>query len=127
MKILVLTIISVLLSACGSLNTLPKTDAAVAENLKGHKTHCTFLPQIYSGAAYDFCRLNAEYKGNRGRDRYPEDGSDDPRIAEYKADQNGKSFAMLLAADFALSCVIDTVALPYTIYKQNKDGSIILD
>lgn len=127
MKTITVIIVSVFLSACGSLNTLPQSDEAIAENLKSHQTRCTFLPQVYSGAAYDFCRLNAEYKGNPNRGKYPEEDSGDPRVSQQQRDQFGKSFAMLLAADFALSCVIDTVVLPYTIYKQNRDGSVILD
>ena len=124
MKTAELIIVSILLSACGSLNTLPKSDEAIAENLKYHKTHCTYLPQVYSGAAYDFCRLNAEYKSNPHRGRFPEG---DIRVEQRERDQMGKSFALLLATDFVLSCAIDTVALPYTIYKQSKDGSVMLD
>ena len=104
------------------MNTLPRSDEAIAANLKYHETRCTFLPQVYSGAAYDFCRLHAEYKG-----RPPIATPTDPIVTPIINDRDGKFLAVLLATDFVLSGVIDTLALPYAIYKQNKVGSVELD
>lgn len=117
----------IILSGCGSLHTLPKSDNAIARNLKKHETKCTFLPQVYSGVAYDFCRLNAEYQGPRQRPTYPDAEVNDKIILTHTQLTHGKGFAWVLAADVVLSGVVDTIALPYTIYKQTENGSVALD
>ena len=134
MKLILIAVIALFISACGSFHTIPKSDQAIADNLKHHETKCTFLPQIYSGIAYDFCRLNARYKGDlqssdpSRQDRpYPGDISVDREYFQYRTQQDGKAMAMLLATDFVLSGVIDTIALPFTIYKQAQVGSVELD
>lgn len=123
---LLLILASVALSACGSLNTLPRSDEEVASNLKRHQTKCTYVPQVYSGVAYDFCRMHAEYN-SAARSTYPDVEVTDKVILNHRRDTQGRGLALLLAADFVLSGVVDTFALPYTVYKQSKDGSVIID
>jgi len=61
---------------------------------------CNTINRIYSGVQYDYCVVK---KG---------DGSD----WELKG---------YLVWDFPFSLVLDTVVLPYTIFKQIKDGSLV--
>nr|WP_277608638.1 YceK/YidQ family lipoprotein [Microbulbifer elongatus] len=61
------------------------------------------MPRVYSGVAYNMCKLNS----------------------------NGTSiyFAPLLGVylvDSVFSAATDTVVLPYTIYAQNEQGSVNL-
>ena len=104
------------LSACGSMITLFSSDQTVESRLQEKKTRCAHLPRVYSGVAYDFCALHAE-------PGYYEGPIIDVTSADYS---QGKAMAVFLATDFLLSGVIDTAALPYTIYRQHGDGSIVL-
>ena len=63
------------------------------------KTYCQSLPRIYSGLAFDFCVLNAP------------------------PDPSGFLVPFVLL-DLPLSAVFDTVALPYTVYRQVTDGNL---
>lgn len=90
-----------LLSGCGTINTAFRDDAVSRQHLKDSKTYCDVVPRVYSGVAYDFCRFNGA-PVERG-----------PGVP-------------LLLFDFPFSGVLDTVLLPYTIYQQNKHGSIEL-
>ena len=81
------------LGGCGSVNTLVRDDASAAHDLRLKATACTSLPRVYSGVSYTFCRLNVKT------------GSP---VAPAHAD----GILEVLALDFALSGVIDTLALP---------------
>lgn len=95
------------LGGCGSVNTLVRDDASAAHDLRLKATACTSLPRVYSGVSYTFCRLNVKT------------GSP---VAPAQAD----GILEVLALDFALSGVIDTLALPYTSYRQYRDGNLSL-
>ena len=90
---------SLFLSGCGTVLTVLQSDEDAARSLRKQKTYCQSVPRIYSGLAYDFCVLNAP------------------------PDPTGVliPFALL---DITLSGVFDTVALPYTIYRQAADGNL---
>lgn len=95
------------LSGCGTINTVVRGDDVTARNLKQWRTHCASVPRIYSGAVYNFCILNGE----------PNATVNDP------AAPVGIPFVIW---DIALSGALDTVALPYTIFRQIEDGNIEL-
>ena len=86
------------LGGCGSVNTLVRDDASAAHDLRLKATACT---------SHTFCRLNVKT------------GSP---VAPAQAD----GILEVLALDFALSGVIDTLALPYTSYRQYRDGNLSL-
>ena len=87
-----------LLSGSGTAASVWQMDADVARDLRKQKTYCQSIPRSYSGLAFDFCVLHA---------------SPDPSgVLE--------PFVLL---DLPLSGVLDTVVLPYTIYRQASDGN----
>ena len=107
MKLLLVLMLS--LSACGTTNTVVRDEYTAVQNLKEVKTYCESILRVYSGVAYDVCKLNAEPV------RVHDDG-----LSEI-SDISGVPFAFI---DMILSAVFDTLALPYTIYRQNRDGDI---
>ena len=96
---LLLVTLSVLLTGCGTAVTVLQDDADAARSLRKQKTYCQSIPRIYSGLAYGFCVLNAP------------------------PDPTGVLVPLVLL-DLSLSGVLDTVVLPYTIYRQAADGNI---
>ncbi|MCU1763688.1 YceK/YidQ family lipoprotein [Pseudomonas sp. 14P_8.1_Bac3] len=90
---------SLLLSGCGTALTVLQNDEGAARGLRKQKTYCQSIPRIYSGLAHDFCILNAP------------------------PDPTGFLVPFVLL-DLTLSGAFDTVALPYTIYRQAADGSL---
>jgi uncharacterized protein YceK len=108
MKVQVLMLAVLMLGGCGTVQTVAFSDQKSAQSLRDNKTYCGAVPRIYSGVTYDFCMLNAELK----------DGVD---AFDYKNANPG------LLIDAAASGVLDTFLLPYTIYKQSADGSIIIE
>ncbi|WP_285419779.1 YceK/YidQ family lipoprotein [Pseudomonas sp. efr-133-TYG-5] len=88
-----------LLTGCGSAVTVLQDEADVARDLRKLKTYCQSLPRVYSGVAYDFCALHAP------------------------PDPTGILLPFVLV-DLPLSGVLDTVVLPYTIYRQVMEGNI---
>ncbi|QIL88892.1 YceK/YidQ family lipoprotein [Microbulbifer harenosus] len=92
---------SLLLSGCGTVTTLTSTDQEIATNLNKQKSSCISMPRVYSGVAYNMCKLNS----------------------------NGSSiyFTPLVGVyliDSVFSAATDTVALPYTIYTQSQQGNL---
>jgi uncharacterized protein YceK len=94
---------SLLLSGCGSINTVLRGDEVTSRELIDAKSYCATVPRIYSGVYYDFCVLNAPAPDQPSRSGYGMPG---------------------LFVDAVACAVLDTVALPYTIYQQSQDGSI---
>jgi uncharacterized protein YceK len=90
---------SLVLSGCGTALTVLQDDEDAARGLRKQKTYCQSIPRIYSGLAYDFCILNAP------------------------PDPTGFLVPFVLL-DLTLSGVMDTVSLPYTIYRQANDGNL---
>lgn len=108
----VLLVSSLLLaSGCGTINTVFRPDAVASQNLKESRSHCENVPRIYSGVIYGFCTLNGEPK--------PEKSLNEQSFSGF----TGNAFP-ILAIEAIASGVMDTLVLPYTIYRQNKDGSI---
>lgn len=95
----VLSVVTLALSGCGTLNTVLRDDVAATRELRKQKTYCQSIPRVYSGLAFDFCVLNAppDYTG---------------------------VLVPLVLVDLAASGIADTVVLPYTIYQQNMLGNL---
>jgi len=99
--------IRVLLSALnGSRRDSLRNDTVAANQLKRWKSHCEAVPRIYGGVALDFCSLHAE-----------------PR-SSIKSDKWGHAGLSLVLLDMAASGILDTILLPYTIFAQDRRGSI---
>lgn len=98
-KLASLGVISLSISGCGTLNTVFRENVAATRELRKQKTYCQSIPRVYSGLAFDFCLLNAppDYTG---------------------------VLVPLVLVDLALSGAADTVVLPYTLYRQGKDGNL---
>ncbi|GAA3919316.1 YceK/YidQ family lipoprotein [Litoribacillus peritrichatus] len=95
-----------LLSGCGTVNTVFRDEYVVHVNMKEVKTKCSSISRIYSGVSYDLCLLHAE-------------PSSSPLILSAPVP--------FVLVDIALSGVADTVLLPYGIYKQVDAGNIELN
>ena len=93
------------LLGCGTVNTVVRGDSVTRRNLNQVKTSCETIPRIYSGVSYDICVL-------RGK-------------PSQTALWMGAAPELILV-DLALSGVLDTVALPYTVYGQINEGPINL-
>ncbi|WP_207867397.1 MULTISPECIES: YceK/YidQ family lipoprotein [Pseudomonas] len=108
MKTQAMMLATLMLAGCGTVQTVAFSDRVSVNQLKNQKTYCGAVPRIYSGATYDFCMLHAEKP-------------DDVDAFNYKNASPG------LLVDAAVSGVLDTLLLPYTIYKQHTDGSMIIN
>ena len=105
MKPLLPLLLSLLITGCGTVNTVFRNDTVAANQLTRWRSHCDGVPRIYSGVSIDFCALHAE-----------------PRTL--KSSKNGYPSAGLVVLDMAASGIADTVLLPYTIYTQTRYGGI---
>ena len=101
----VLSII-ILLSACGTISTVPKTNSDVRSSLVKKDTKCSSISRVYSGVAYDFCTLHPE-----------------PNRSIYLNELN-VIMLYFYGVDMALSAVSDTLILPYTLVQQEQRGII---
>lgn len=99
MKLWIAGCLTVLISGCGTIKTLDDEKGA-ADNLAKWQSGCTSIPRIYSGAAYQFCNLNAP-----------------PRSGAHWA-------APPILLDMVISGIADTVLIPYTGYTQYQQGDI---
>jgi uncharacterized protein YceK len=94
-----LSVISLALSGCGTFNTVLRDDVGATRELRKQKTYCQSIPRVYSGVAFDFCLLHAQ------------------------PDPTGVLMPLVLV-DITASGIVDTLVLPYTIYRQSVDGDI---
>jgi uncharacterized protein YceK len=107
MKTLFMLLVVLTVAGCGTVQTVMRADEVAAKSLKEQKSYCGAIPRIYSGVTYDFCYLNAPLE--KGRDAQIHDNA--PAI---------------VLIDVVLSGAADTLLLPYTLYRQHADGSIII-
>lgn len=94
-----------LLGGCGTVTTVLRDDGVAIRELKARKTYCDTVPRVYSGVAYDLCMLHAP-----------------PNSAGGLA-LSGIPWAFI---DVPVSAVLDTLVLPYTLYRQNTEGGLQL-
>ena len=103
MKHLLIVLSLTLLSGCGTVTTLTSSDSEIARNLNKKNSGCVSVPRVYSGVAYNMCKLNS----------------------------NGNSIYFLpmvgvYLVDSVFSAATDTVVLPYTVNEQKQRGSVNL-
>lgn len=92
-------------SGCATVKTLPPSTNHVSIEHHGKRSYCQSIPRVYSGFTYNLCKLHGE-----------------PSRQENLGDSfNNIPFFII---DGTFSFVADTVVLPYTVYTQNKHGSI---
>jgi len=94
---------TLLLSGCGSYRTLSQDDSEIRYSLNSYRTNCSSLPRVYGGVSYDICKVNSATVEPSKQLKEP-----------------------LYFADIGLSAICDTAALPYSIYRQHKDGNLEL-
>ncbi len=93
----------VALTGCGTVQTLAPDQGKVSISYNDKKSYCQSIPRIYSGVAHNFCLMYGE-----------------PSKTSYTAAADLPVWAI----DTMLCAVTDTLALPYTISRQLKDGSL---
>ena len=104
MKYLAILLGPLVLTGCGTINTVFRADEVASHQLTQWQSQCDTVPRVYSGAMLDFCALHAE--------------------PGHYSSGYGQPSAGLMLVDMLLSGVADTVVLPYTLYLQHRDGSI---
>ncbi|MDF1579134.1 MAG: YceK/YidQ family lipoprotein, partial [Desulfobulbales bacterium] len=103
--------IAIVCSGCGSLQTLPPgSEYKLKHNERYEKTYCDSIPRMYSGVSLDVCLAFI--------------GPPAPMQAKYDEHDLGVFYGYL--ADIALSFIVDTLALPYTTYRQLNYGRLRL-
>lgn len=116
-------IVAIALSACGSIKTLaPGAKQDLATNQKYRSTRCETIPRTYSGVMYVMCTAYI---------RKPEAGAESD-AAEHpgRVPQQGenvhidKGIPGANVLDMFLSGVIDTLVLPYTLFRQLTEGGL---
>jgi uncharacterized protein YceK len=91
------------LTGCGSVRTLAPDQGKVKISYNDKRSYCQSIPRIYSGVAHNFCQLYGE-----------------PDKTSYRTAAEFPFWA----TDTVLCAVTDTLALPYTVTRQIKDGSL---
>lgn len=102
---LLCVVVGVMLSGCGTVNTVLSSDASASSNLRKAQTRCESIPRVYSGIAYDLCLLHGP-----------------PQTVE--RNPAAPALIPIQLLDFIPSGILDTVLLPYTIYLQSAEGSL---
>ncbi|MBC3255356.1 YceK/YidQ family lipoprotein [Pseudomonas paralactis] len=105
LRLLVLLGVSLAMGGCGTGTTVLRGDDVTVLELNRTKTYCKSVPRVYSGLVYDLCVLHGPPNSASG------------------LSLNGIPWVIL---DAPVSAVLDTLVLPYTIYRQSADGSIEL-
>lgn len=101
MRKLLITMLALGLSACGSFTTVGSSDQKVSADLRRQNTYCESMPRVYSGVAYNFCHLHS-----------------------HQDDVSLDWFLGFYLLDSVASAVVDTALLPYTGYRQYEDGCL---
>jgi uncharacterized protein YceK len=91
------------LTGCGTFQTLAPEKGKVKISYNDKKSYCQSIPRIYSGVAHNFCLMYGE-----------------PSKTSYTAAADLPVWAI----DTMLCAVTDTLALPYTVTRQIKDGPL---
>ena len=108
MKFIAVVLFTVFVAGCGTLKTTALDKPRIEIGTKSKKSLCTQIPHVYSGVFYNFCWLNRE-------------------TSPYNTHSPSGGDLPFVAVDILLSGVMDTLLLPYSIYKQAEEGSIKVD
>lgn len=106
-KTLYIAALMPVITACGTLSTVPKTNSEVRNSLMNQGTNCSSLSRVYSGVAYGFCTLHS-----------------DPKRSSIEIANANDLLLAFYGIDMVVSAVADTLLLPYTITQQNQRGTI---
>lgn len=99
LKRTITVLITLSLSGCGTFSTLGKGPLQISSAKYNGSQPCKKIRRWYSGVKYDYCVL-------------------------FKGDGSNWELEGYLAWDLPFSLIVDTVVLPYTIYKQATIGSL---
>lgn len=102
LRLSIIITITWIITGCGTMHTTTFDEKSIAMNDDGTRSACSSIPRVYSGVAYNVCKMRQGYT-TRNFYQLP-----------------------LHVVDLALSCGTDTVMLPYTIFMQSTQGSIIV-
>ncbi|MCP1625624.1 YceK/YidQ family lipoprotein [Pseudomonas nitroreducens] len=109
-RLLMVLTIAVCVAGCGSTRTLTSDSVAKVDDLELKGTGCgDTLPRVYGGVVYNLCVMSGDSQTRGG--------------LLYKIAPMEVPVAFL---DMGFSAVADTVTLPYTLYRQSRDGDIQL-
>ena len=104
----------------------PGAKADLAGNEKYRTTRCETIPRTYSGVAYVLC--TAYIKQPDSTDGKQDSGSSVKNGSTgNQTDKDSGNIPGSSLLDLLLSGVVDTLVLPYTLYKQFDDGSYQLN
>ncbi|MDH5631714.1 MAG: YceK/YidQ family lipoprotein [Gammaproteobacteria bacterium] len=105
------------LSACGSIKTLaPGAKQDMATNQKYRNTRCEAIPRTYSGVMYVMCTAYIQ------KPETDTETDTTERPGQDEAVNVDKSIPGASVLDLFLSGVIDTLVLPYTLFRQLTEG-----
>lgn len=93
---------------CSTIKTVTPYNGRVDISHHGYDSRCKKIPRVYSGVAYNFCKLNSE-----------------PNTSGY--DGLGGFGAPIIFFDTICSAVADTLILPYTVFTQANYGNITVN
>lgn len=103
MTIRLITLLPLLLCACGTIQTTHQPEQLPSHE-PSRRSYCNSIPSVYAGASYDLCASVFSRPG--------------------EVDANLLSAGHLL--DLPLSAASDTLLLPYTILRQLRHGNLSL-
>ncbi|WP_426356820.1 YceK/YidQ family lipoprotein [Pseudocolwellia sp. HL-MZ19] len=104
--------------SCATVKTIDPTDNHINISIGNKNSFCEEIPRIYSGLSYHLCLFYGEPK--RVRPPLTEAEKNIPASIR-NTDRGGVPFYFI---DTVLSLALDTLVLPYTIYKQVDEGFI---
>ena len=104
----------------------PGAKADLSGNEKYRATKCETIPRTYSGVAYVLCTAYIKHADSTD-DNHENGVSGEKEDSGNLKDDNSSSIPGSSLLDLLLSGVVDTLVLPYTLYKQFDDGSYQLN
>ncbi|WP_373565866.1 YceK/YidQ family lipoprotein [Microbulbifer okhotskensis] len=93
---------ALMLIGCGTASTVGRDNHTVGSALTRGGSYCESMPRMYSGVAYNVCKMNSKPKNF------------------------GTIILACTVVDSMFSAVLDTTVLPYTIFSQRKYGNFEL-
>jgi uncharacterized protein YceK len=108
MKYLMTLATSFTLVSCATVKTLDPKDSHVNIQHQGKNSYCESIPRVYSGAAYNVCKVTGE-------------------PSTRKNVGNSINGVPIIVIDAFCSVAADTLVLPYTIFRQVNDGNIAVN
>ncbi|WP_444919021.1 YceK/YidQ family lipoprotein [Microbulbifer sp. JMSA003] len=102
MKKIIVIALALTMIGCGTVKTVGRDNYAVGSALTREGSYCNSMPRVYSGVAYNVCKMNSKPKNF------------------------GNIILACTVVDSMFSVVLDTAVLPVTLYTQSKYGNFEL-